>query len=138
MRKKKNRSVSTRPKENKRWSGRDEYWRDLIARQYESEVSIADFCGQEGVFPTSFYSWRKKLGLVTKSKVKHTTGKLSSHPGIEETSGVNSFIKMEFGSGSGNAGVMVELAGGTRIVLSRNFDQEVLKQVLQIILRSGI
>jgi len=136
--KKKNRSVSTRDKENKRWAGRDEYWRDLITRQYKSEVSVADFCAQEGVFPTSFYSWRKKLGLVTKSKVERTTGKLSGHQPIEETSGVDSFIKMEVGTGSGSAGVMVELVEGTRIVLSKNFDQEVLKQALQIILRSGI
>ena len=134
----KNGSVSTRDKENKRWAGRDEYWRDLITRQDESEVSIADFCAQEGVFRTSFYSWRKKLGLATKSKVERTPGKLSGHQTIWEKSAVNSFIKMELGTRSGRAGVMVELADGTRIVLSKNFDQEVLKQTLQIILRLGI
>lgn len=76
--------------------------------------------------------------MATKLKVERTTEKLKGHQTIEETSGVDSFIKMELGTGSGNAGVIVELVEGTRIVLSKNFDQEVLKQALQIILRLGI
>ena len=96
-------------------------------------MSITGFCAQEGVFPTSFYSWRKKLGLAMESKVGRSAG-TSVHQNIGGKNAVDSFIKIELGTGSGSAEVMVELADGTRIALSKNFDQEVLQLALQIIL----
>lgn len=36
-------------------------WRRRIARQRRSQLSVAEFCGQEGVSAKSFYVWRKRL-----------------------------------------------------------------------------
>jgi hypothetical protein len=36
-------------------------WRDLIARWKRSGVSISDFCANQGVSESSFYSWKREL-----------------------------------------------------------------------------
>jgi len=36
-------------------------WERRIARQGRSQLSIAEFCSQEGVSPASFYAWRRRL-----------------------------------------------------------------------------
>jgi transposase-like protein len=40
---------------------REQFWRDLIARQQRSGQSIAAFCRAHGVSQPSFFSWRKRL-----------------------------------------------------------------------------
>ncbi len=37
------------------------YWREVLARQAESGLSIRQFCIREGVSQPSFYAWRRKL-----------------------------------------------------------------------------
>lgn len=39
-------------------------WQGLIERAAHSPLSIAAFCGAEGISTASFYSWRKRLGGV--------------------------------------------------------------------------
>lgn len=43
-------------------------WRDRLSRFHASQLSVAEFCRQEGVSDPSFYQWRKRLqedGLKT-------------------------------------------------------------------------
>jgi transposase-like protein len=40
---------------------RCEYWRELIARQEQSGMTVQGFCAQQGVTEASFYGWRKQL-----------------------------------------------------------------------------
>jgi len=42
---------------------REQFWRDLIARQQRSDQPIAAFCRDRGVSQPSFFSWRKRLRL---------------------------------------------------------------------------
>jgi hypothetical protein len=39
-------------------------WRQRIARQRASGLSIAAFCRREGVSPATFHAWKRKLGLA--------------------------------------------------------------------------
>jgi transposase-like protein len=43
-------------------------WKRRIAQQRRSKLSIAEFCGQEGVSFQSFYVWRKRLREVAADK----------------------------------------------------------------------
>ena len=36
-------------------------WERRISRQQRSRLSIAEFCGEEGVSSASFYAWRRRL-----------------------------------------------------------------------------
>jgi len=51
-------------KEEKR-AVRAEYWRELIAEQKRSGVSVQRFCEDRGLTEQSFYVWRKRLKKET-------------------------------------------------------------------------
>jgi transposase-like protein len=56
---------------------RREYWRELIARQGQSGMTVHAFCAQQGVSEASFYSWRKQLqanGSVSFALVEPSRG----------------------------------------------------------------
>jgi hypothetical protein len=38
-------------------------WRDRLARQATSGLTVAEFCRREGVSVPSWYHWRKRLGV---------------------------------------------------------------------------
>jgi transposase-like protein len=38
-------------------------WKERLAAQQRSGLSIAEFCRREGIAPPSFYVWRKRLSL---------------------------------------------------------------------------
>lgn len=45
-----------------RWrKDRELHWREVLRRQAESGLSVAEFCRQESVAGPSFYSWKRKL-----------------------------------------------------------------------------
>ena len=47
---------------------RERFWRELLARQAASGLSVRQFCGREGVSEPSFYQWRKRLGPTTQQQ----------------------------------------------------------------------
>jgi Transposase len=42
-------------------SGKDDLWRERLAEQERSGLSVRAFCESQGVSPESFYAWRKRL-----------------------------------------------------------------------------
>ena len=40
---------------------REDYWRRMLDRRAESDLSVAEFCGQEDLSAASLYAWRRKL-----------------------------------------------------------------------------
>jgi hypothetical protein len=46
------------------------FWRLVIESQAGSGLSIKSFCENEGINPSSFYQWRKKLEQKTDAAVK--------------------------------------------------------------------
>jgi transposase-like protein len=46
-------------------SARDEYWRERIAAQERSGLSVQQFCKEQGLNNPSFYYWRKRLRQQT-------------------------------------------------------------------------
>lgn len=44
---------------------RDEYWREKIAAQERSGLSVQQFCKEQGLNNPSFYYWRKRLRQQT-------------------------------------------------------------------------
>ena len=37
------------------------YWREVLRRQLQSDLTVRDFCEVEGVSAASFYNWRRRL-----------------------------------------------------------------------------
>ena len=46
---------------NKRGRSRESYWRQVVGRREESDLTTRAFCAKEGVSENSFYAWRREL-----------------------------------------------------------------------------
>jgi hypothetical protein len=51
----------TKPVAEKKRGKRSEYWRERIAEQERSGLSVYRFCAEHGLTEQSFYGWRKRL-----------------------------------------------------------------------------
>src|SRR5262245_16461151 len=52
----------TRSSTGKTVEERSAYWREHIAEQERSGMSVQQFCKEKGITEQSFYVWRKRLG----------------------------------------------------------------------------
>jgi len=68
-------------------SERESFWRSLLSRRDELQLTVAQVCEQAGVSPASFYQWQRKLRSTTRSQPttrtptrtsKHSTGTVTS------------------------------------------------------------
>ncbi len=91
---------------------RREFWRELIAQQEQSGVSVRTLCEQRGVSEQSFYQWRKRLALPLPMK----------------------FALVEAGrSGAGTACIELMLTSGERLRIAPGVDSVTLRMVLGIL-----
>lgn len=90
-------------------------WRRLILQQQTSELTVTDFCNKHNLAQPSFYLWRKKLGLSPE------------HPGFQSVQVVPN------PPGIGCSPVVLELAGGHRLLLTYDFDEHTLRRLLKVI-----
>jgi hypothetical protein len=51
----------TKPGTEKKTGERSEYWRERIAEQERSGLSVHRFCEEHGLTEQSFYAWRKRF-----------------------------------------------------------------------------
>ena len=51
----------TRPSVGKKIAAREAYWRERIAAQQRSGLSVKRFCEEQRLTEQSFYVWRKRL-----------------------------------------------------------------------------
>lgn len=55
-------------------------WRDRLARYQQSNVSIPEFCREEGVSNPSFYKWRKRLQAAEAKSVSRSPNTVVTEP----------------------------------------------------------
>ena len=41
--------------------GKEQFWRQMVARQRQSDLTIRAFCEHAGLSQASFYQWRREL-----------------------------------------------------------------------------
>jgi hypothetical protein len=92
---------------------KNEQWRERIAEQQRSGLSVKQFCKEQGLTEYSFYAWRKRL----------------RGPGPVR------FALVERGSArqapAGEAGLEVVLATGERLRIGSGVDGATLRTVLE-------
>jgi hypothetical protein len=92
---------------------RRELWRQLIAQQQQSGVSVRAFCQQRRTSEYSFYQWRKRLAQ-----------QLPVRFALVETSR---------SAAAGVAAVEVMLASGERLRIAPGTDSDTLRMVLSVL-----
>ena len=98
---------------SKTQESRREFWRQLVAEQQQSGMSVRAICRQRGASEHSFYQWRKRLAARLPMKfalVETETGALRKAEPIE-----------------------VALASGERLRITPGFDAATLRAVLGVL-----
>jgi putative transposase len=91
-------------------------WREIVARQAESGLTVQTFCEREGIKTASLYGWRSRLrdAVKNRSVPRHTSKTQRS----EKTAG--EFIDLgALGSGRSRLEVRLDLGGGVLLHLVR-------------------
>jgi len=89
-------------------------WRQRIAKQRRSQLSVAAFCNQEGVSPKSFYAWRRRLR--------------------ERAGAAALFVPVELPLSSG---VRIELPGGAVLMLPAESPLELMATAIRAVLQAA-
>lgn len=92
-------------------------WREIVARQEQSGLTVTDFCEQEGLKAASLYGWRVRLRQeATGTKTSPT---ISSKAGAQQIS--QEFIDLgAIGTSRGRFEVRLDLGGGVLLQLVRS------------------
>jgi transposase-like protein len=92
-------------------------WREIVARQEQSGLTVTEFCEKEGLKAASLYGWRVRLRQEptgTKSSPS-----ISSRPGAQKTA--EEFIDLgSIGASRGCFEVRLDLGGGVQLQLVRS------------------
>jgi transposase-like protein len=96
-------------------SSRIEYWREEVAQQERSGMSVKQFCETHGIKEQSFYVWRKRLREQMPMRFAL----------VETTSGE--------GQPAEGAGLELVLTRGERLRISSGVDAALLRTVLEVL-----
>lgn len=90
-------------------------WRDLIARQRSSGLSIEDFCRHHQLASSTFFAWRRKLGEQDASAFVELT------PAVELTPPPRPLV----------ASIELMLPGDVVVHVREGFDAMLLRQIVE-------
>jgi hypothetical protein len=114
-----------------------ETWRERIARQRRSGLTVAEFSRQEGVSTASFYHWRQQVGGRSAPRAQRTshqrplrTRASSAARGMAVAPAEATFVQVPLPSASGNPWLELMLTDGTLIRLPHQ-NLAALQTVLQ-------
>ena len=107
--------MEAKPKKGRRDLEKEKFWRELLAqRQRNSGQSVRAFCKEAGVTEGRFYYWQHELRVREAEQAQP--------PGFTEV------IRRAPCATSTSSGVSLELTGGQKILLARDFDVAVFRQ----------
>ena len=91
-------------------------WREIVARQEHSGLTVAEFCEREGLKAASLYGWRVRLRQATG---KRNSPEIHKSTPAEKTSA--EFIDLgAIGASRGRFEVRLDLGGGVLLQLVRS------------------
>ncbi len=98
---------------SKTQQSRREFWRQLVAQQQQSGVSVRAFCRQHDTSEHSFYQWRKRLAAQLPVKF--------------------ALVEMDAGLPRKDLAIELLLASGERLRIGAGFDAATLRAVLSVL-----
>lgn len=95
-------------------------WKQRIARQRRSRLSVAEFCRQEGCSQQSFYAWCRRLREVEHAPLRSSL-----------------FVPLELPVALSARGVRIELPSGVTMTLPADASGEVLAAIVQAVISTA-
>jgi hypothetical protein len=110
-------------------------WKRRITQQRRSQLSIAEFCGQEGVSFQSFYVWRKRLREVA-ADMRRRRGTAAA----DESSGNHNdrlFVPVHMPPAAVSlGGLRIELPSGVVLTLPADASAELVTTTIRAVMCS--
>ena len=103
-------------------------WRKMVLAQQASGLNPGAYCSKENICPTSFYAWRKRLGM--KQESRGTT--LLRTENCESRDPSKGFMQVRPPETTTIRAIRVELPNGYRVAMDY-IDQEDLKKLLELL-----
>ena len=123
---------------------KEAHWRDVIARQAASGVSVRQFCASEEITEAAFYTWRRKLALRDR-EAQRASQAVEAQAGQNGRQGEGSlattphtggeFIPLRLIEDSGTLEVVHP--GGCRVRIGGPVDAATLHRVLEVLDERG-
>jgi transposase-like protein len=127
-------------KRGERSAEKAEFWKLVVAEWQESEISVREFCKNNGLSEPSFYSWRREL----KKREKEASGKAMQGAGkqpIRNSAKPPIFIPLSLKAETERqpeAKPDIEvIVGQHSIRIQPGFDSETLGRVLAVIAKAS-
>lgn len=105
-------------------SSREQFWRGHFAAQKTSDLTIKAYCQQHGLKMPTYYVWRKRLGLSTRS----STSRLAS----SDVGPCFVSVPLPGGTSLGDV-VEIVLPGGAMIRVSAGCHEQQLAMVWRVV-----
>lgn len=106
-----------RSAETERW------WREQIRLQADSGLTARAWCDREQIAKSAFYRWRYRLAQEKQTGPEHIEPRPVFMP--VRVVGLDS-------STDASSGVELICASGMRVVVSRDFDEQTLRRVVEV------
>ena len=97
---------------------REDRWREVVLAQKASGLEPVEYCRKEELCRTSFYAWRKRLGLIQDPRA-----------GVKLSKG---FIRLMAPVSAMAAGIRIETPNGYRVEAG-HAGEDGLKSVLEVL-----
>lgn len=107
------------------------YWREMLAAQAESGLSIRQFCLQQGISQPSLYAWRRRLAEASGGGRKGRAAERHSKP----SSKGGDFISLRLVDAASSLEVIHPR--GCRIRITGDVDPTTLRRVLDALDAKG-
>ena len=112
--------MATKTKKGRRDLEKEKFWRELMAqRQQNRGQSVRAFCEEWGVTESQFYGWQTRLRERDAAQA--------------QPSGFAEVIRTAPCAAPASSGVSLELPGGQKILLARDFDVPTLRTVMSVL-----
>ena len=116
-------------------------WRERFLRFNDGGMTIAEFCGDEGVSTASFYAWRRKLATLHQATQHQTTRdrspqrkkKRQKKRPKEKVAGRGAFEPLTIAA----AAVVIRLPGGILIEVPAN-SEHALRAIVGQLMRADV
>ena len=106
-------------------------WRKMILAQQSSGLKPGEFCSKENICPTSFYTWRKRLGLVpevaTGALLPDASGEMSV-----PSNNLKGFMQVVPPQKEASRAIRIELPNGYRVAMDY-IGEDGLKKLLELL-----
>lgn len=113
-------------KERKNDNEQQQFWEMVIDTWQSSDLSVRQFCKQEGLSEPSFYSWRKKLAKCDKPE-----------DGKVKEPAPSDFIAISLPD-SHSAGLELILSSGNTLRITPATDSKTLASVISALQEAGL